>query len=141
MFKEVLNDKEYEDVRAIRDAVFIQEQGVSPDEEYDDNETHAHYIIGYNDAGDPIATARYRGVEEIAKIERVAVMKDYRGQGIGKELIQFLEQLAIKHGFSHFKLGAQIQAIPFYETLGYEAYGDIFMDANIPHRYMKKSIN
>ncbi|KIX90010.1 acetyltransferase [Staphylococcus microti] len=140
MFKQVTTEKEYQDVLAIREAVFIEEQGVSREEEIDQYETTAHYIIGYDTQGQPMATARYRGVDTTAKIERVAVMKGFRGKGIGKQLILALEQIASDNGYQHFKLGAQTHAIPFYESLGYEAYGDIFMDAGIPHRYMEKYI-
>ncbi|QLK85692.1 GNAT family N-acetyltransferase [Staphylococcus sp. 17KM0847] len=140
MFKEVTTKESYQDVLSIREAVFIEEQGVSRDEEIDEYESTAHYIIGYDSEGKPMATARYRSVDDTAKIERVAVMKAYRGQGIGKQLILALEQIAAQHGFSHFKLGAQTHAIPFYESLGYRVYGDTFMDAGIPHRYMSKTL-
>lgn len=141
MFKQVNNDLDYQHVRAIRETVFVKEQGVSPSEEYDEHELTAQYVIGYDTSGDPIATARYRGIGDTAKIERVAVLKNNRGQGIGKKLIQYIEKIASEQGYQHFKLGAQTHAIPFYEALGYVAYGDVFMDANIPHRYMKKTIN
>lgn len=140
MFKEVTTEQEYQDVLAIREAVFIDEQGVTREEEFDEYESSAHYFIGYDEDGKPMATARYRGVGSTAKVERVAVMKAYRGRGIGKQLIVALEQIAMEHGYQHFKLGAQTHAIPFYESLGYKAYGDIFMDAGIPHRHMEKYI-
>ena len=139
-FRQVTTDEEYKDVLAIREAVFIEEQGVSREEEIDQYEETAHYIIGYDAQGQAIGTARYRGIDTIAKIERVAVMKEFRGKGIGKQLILALEQIASDNGYQHFKLGAQTHAIPFYEALGYDAYGDIFMDAGIPHRYMEKHI-
>ncbi|MCS4486671.1 GNAT family N-acetyltransferase [Staphylococcus americanisciuri] len=140
MFKEVKTAQEYQDVLLIRETVFIEEQGVSREEELDEYEHTAHYIIGYDEEGQPIATARYRGIDDTAKIERVAVMKAYRGKGMGKKVIVAIEQMAIKHGYRHFKLGAQTHAIPFYESLGYQAYGQVFMDAGIPHRHMEKYI-
>lgn len=138
MIKKVETEHEYEDVLDIRKVVFVEEQGVSLEEEIDEFETTAQYMIAYNDDHQPIATARFRDVNGIAKIERVAVLKTERGQGTGRALMRALEQEAQRQGFHHFKLGAQTHAIPFYESLGYQAYGDQFLDAGIPHYYMEK---
>ncbi|ARJ51485.1 GNAT family N-acetyltransferase [Staphylococcus lutrae] len=140
MFKKVENEQEYQDVLKIRKTVFIQEQGVSEEEEIDKYEKTAHYFIAYNDAQQPVGTARYRDVDGSAKIERVAVLKSTRGQGIGKQLMQTLEEEAAQQGFRHFKLGAQTHAVPFYESLGYHTYGEEFMDAGMPHFNMEKHI-
>ena len=140
MIKKVETAREYEDVLDIRKIVFVEEQGVSLEEEIDEFETIAQYMIAYNDDHQPIATARFRDVNGIAKIERVAVLKSERGQGTGKALMRALEQEAQRQGFRHFKLGAQTHSIPFYESLGYQAYGNQFLDAGIPHYYMEKHL-
>jgi len=72
------------------------------------------------------------------KIGRIAVLSDYRGQGIGSSLVERCEKAAVEQGFTKVKLAAQLESIPFYEKLGYAFYGDIFLDAGIPHRNMKK---
>lgn len=131
MIKTVETEQEYQDVLIVRETVFIDEQGVSRDEEIDEHEHTAQYIIAYNDDQQPIATARFRHVEGSAKVERVAVLKSARGLGIGKQLMQYLEQVAYEQGHRHFKLGAQTHAIPFYESLGYHTYGEEFLDAGI----------
>lgn len=140
MIKKVETDQEYQDVLFVRETVFIHEQGVSREEEIDEYEHTAHYFIAYNDNQEPIATARFRNVEGSAKVERVAVLKSARGLGIGKQLMQYLEQEAHKQGYHHFKLGAQTHAIPFYESLGYHTYGEEFLDAGIPHFNMEKHL-
>ncbi|REI04145.1 GNAT family N-acetyltransferase [Staphylococcus felis] len=140
MFKVGTNRSIYRDALYIRKKVFIEEQGVSKAEEIDQYEDKCQYIVGYDDNHSPIATARYRLVNNIVKVERVAVMPAQRGQNIGQLLMQTLEKDAIAKGYHHFKLGAQLHAVPFYEKLGYHIDGDIFIDAGIPHYHMKKSV-
>ncbi|REH77977.1 GNAT family N-acetyltransferase [Staphylococcus felis] len=138
MFKVGTNRSIYRDALYIRKKVFIEEQGVSKAEEIDQYEDKCQYIVGYDDNHSPIATARYRLVNNIVKVERVAVMPAQRGQNIGQLLMQTLENDATAKGYHHFKLGAQLHAVPFYEKLGYHIDGDIFIDAGIPHYHMKK---
>ena len=140
MIKKVETNQEYNDALSIRKAVFIEEQQVPAEEEIDQFEDSATHFIAYDDHGQPLATARYREVKGIVKVERVAVAKNARGLGLGKKLITFLENEAIQQGYLEFKLGAQTHAVPFYESLGYTTYGEIFMDANIPHLNMYKKV-
>lgn len=140
MIKKVETEKEYVDALSIRKAVFIDEQQVPSEEEIDQFEQDATHFIAYHHDGQPLATARYRDVDGVVKVERVAVSKHARGLGLGKALITFLENEAQQQGYHEFKLGAQTHAVPFYEALGYRIYGDVFMDANIPHRLMYKKV-
>lgn len=126
----------------IRREVFIEEQGVSEAEEIDGLDAVCDHVL-YMAQGQAVATGRLRVVEESGvkwgKIERIAVRKTWRGQGLGKAIVEGLVALGQHpHQLRHFKLGSQCDAIPFYEKLGFEAYGDIFLDARIPHRMMKK---
>jgi predicted GNAT family N-acyltransferase len=74
----------------------------------------------------------------VAKIGRVAVCRSKRGMGIGKRLIAAIEDTLALEGVDHFILEAQTHALQFYACMGYEAYGEEFMDAGIPHFRMKK---
>lgn len=125
----------------IRVKVFVEEQAVSANEEIDDLDETTPLFIAYHE-GVPVATARLIFVDQtLAKIGRVAVLKEYRGQGIGKEMLLYLMQyLKQETDVKTVKLGAQCQAIPFYEKLGFEAFGDIYLDANIEHVDMKCQI-
>lgn len=128
---------------AIRRDVFIQEQGVSEAEEIDGLDATCEHLV-YLDGAQAVATGRLRTVSDEAgvlwgKIERIAVRKAWRGKGLGKIIVEGLVALGQEtQQLKHFKLGSQCEAIPFYEKLGFEAYGEEFLDARIPHRMMKK---
>ena len=95
----VNNQKMLEDCFYIRKKVFVEEQGVPEESEIDEYESESIHLIGY-DNGQPVATARIRPINETTvKIERVAVMKSHRGQGMGRMLMQAVESLAIDEGF------------------------------------------
>ena len=132
-------DAHLKDCLKIRTFVFVQEQNVSVEEEMDglDNEAD-HYLLWVRD--EPVATARVRLLSGVAKIERVAVLKSQRGKDIGRKLMEFIiSDLKQNPAIQTLKLGAQVQVIPFYERLGFMAYGDEFMDAGIRHRWMKRT--
>ncbi len=120
----------------VRGQVFILEQAVSWEEEFDswdDSATHFNAILD----GVVVGAARlYKN-----KVGRVAVLSPYRSLGIGKALMQAIERYAKKQGLTTLELGAQIQVQGFYERLGYEPYGERFMDANIEHIMMRKKVN
>jgi len=124
----------------IREQVFIVEQRVPPDMERDEHDSDALHFIALAD-GRPVATARVvlRDNGASAKIGRVAVCRSHRGFGIGKLLMAAIESAPDLTRVRHFMLDAQTHALQFYLRLGYEAYGEEFMDAGIPHRHMKKS--
>lgn len=140
MFKVVENHTELEQAYDIRKKVFVNEQGVPVENELDNYEEVATHIIGYDMDNIPIATARFRPFDEGVKIERVAVIKEQRKSGIGKVLMCFIEQVAQQSGYEKLILNAQIQAQPFYDNLGYTPIGEIFMEENIEHIKMTKSL-
>ena len=121
----------------IRSIVFVEEQHVPAIEEIDVLDEHTPLYVAYV-AGEPVATARLIVVDdELVKVGRVAVLKQHRGQGIGQEMMrQLMTIIKDEMKQTKVKLGAQCQVIPFYETLGFEAYGPVFLDANIEHRDM-----
>ncbi len=91
------------------------------------------HVLAWNEQGRPIGTAR---MQEDGKIGRMAVLKPWRGRGVGRALLQALLSEARSRGLTSVYLAAQIQAIGFYEKHGFQATGDIFLDAGIPHRSM-----
>lgn len=123
---------------AIREAVFIHEQNVPPDLEMDEYDAMAtHFLLRDND-GTPLATARLLDKAGVAKIGRVAVLKDSRGRGLGLLLMRAVLDEARRRGFREAVLDSQTYAIPFYERLGFVAEGDEFDDAGIPHFRMRR---
>lgn len=123
----------------IRRIVFVQGQDVPEDLEVDGlDEGCVHALVRLD--GDPVGTARMREVDGVAKVERVAVLAERRGLGLGRALMDVLEAEAVRQGLPRAKLHAQTAVIPFYERLGYTAYGEVFMDAGIPHRAMVKPL-
>jgi len=125
-----------EAVSHVRIDVFINEQGVPADLEFDNDDLSClHLVIFQNSA--PIATGR---MQDDGHIGRIAVKKAYRHQKIGTQVMQFFINYAKEHAYSRLYLGAQLQAIGFYETLGFTVYGEIFLDANIEHKMMKLSL-
>ncbi|AGX03507.1 MULTISPECIES: GNAT family N-acetyltransferase [Bacillaceae] len=136
--KKAVEQQEIEDVYNIRRIVFIDEQQVPEEEEYDEFEKEAVHIILYDDSHLPAAAGRYRVVDGVGKAERICVLKDSRKIGAGKAVMDKIEELAREQELPAVKLNAQTQAIPFYSKLGYEVVSEEFMDAGIPHRTMKK---
>lgn len=128
-------------VFAIRRKVFVDEQQVPPEEEIDEYEEEATHFLACV-GGEPAGAARMRWKDEkTAKAERVAVLSHFRGTGVGRELMQAIEKEAQANNARSIQLSAQTHAQPFYKRLGYEAYGDVFLDAGIEHIAMKKQLN
>lgn len=140
MFKIVKNSTELEQAFKIRQEVFVTEQGVPLENELDNYEEVATHIIGYDNENMPIATARFRPYDNGVKVERVAVLSNQRKTGTGKSLMLFIQQAAQELGYNELILNAQTQAQHFYERLGYSPIGDVFMEENIEHIKMTKSL-
>ncbi|MEM9394058.1 MAG: GNAT family N-acetyltransferase [Pseudomonadota bacterium] len=135
--REITGPGELELCRAIRRDVFIEEQNVSEAEEWDGRDSSARHLLAF-DGGAPVGTARLRVVEDFGKIERVCVRATARGTGAGRALMQAaLALLRTDPALLGAKLGSQTHAIPFYEGLGFTAFGPVYDDAGIPHRDMK----
>ncbi|WP_101067534.1 GNAT family N-acetyltransferase [Roseovarius salinarum] len=125
---------------ALRRRVFIEEQGVSPDEERDGRDDAAHHLLATLD-GRPVGCARILIKGDTGKIGRVCVLPEHRGTGLGAALIRAcLDHLRKLGGVSRAALGAQTHALAFYENLGFTAHGPVFDDAGIPHRAMERAL-
>lgn len=137
----VQDENTFDSIKAIRKIVFVDEQHVDPEIEYDEydslNRDDVIHLIA-TIKGKPVGTLRLIKEGNKLTVGRVAVLKYHRNQGIGKKLMLYAEKYACNNGFESLSLGAQLTAIPFYEKSGYSAYGDIFLDADIEHRMMVK---
>jgi len=121
-------------VFAIREEVFVQEQCVKREEEYDRFEDESTHYIAFDDEK-PVATARWRETEKGVKLERFAVLKPYRRKGFGEAILQEVLK-DVKPLKKKIYLHAQLTAVPFYERNGFEKEGDVFEEANILHYRM-----
>ncbi|MFD0829612.1 GNAT family N-acetyltransferase [Neobacillus sp. M.A.Huq-85] len=137
--KIVENEKELEDAFSVRRTVFIDEQNVPEEEEIDQHEKEATHFVLYHE-GSPIGAGRFRLVDGFGKVERICILKQARGTGAGKAIMNGIEDFARKKGIQKLKLNSQTHAIPFYGRLGYEVVSEEFMDAGIPHKTMVKKI-
>ncbi len=121
-------------MRSVRTAVFLIEQQVPEDEEWDDMDPLCVHALALDARGTAIGTGR---LAPDGKIGRMAVLKDWRGAGVGTALLQFLVQMARRRGLAGCHMNAQSHAVPFYTRHGFQVYGDEFMEAGIPHRSMR----
>ena len=125
---------------ALRLAVFVEEQGISHDDEFDDLDATATHLLAEQD-GKAIGTARLVFLDDTVKLGRICVLPEARGTGVGRALIA--EGIALgkaRHGITRAYLSAQTNVIPFYESLGFRAYGEVYDDAGIPHQDMERSV-
>ena len=138
---------------AIRRSVFIEEQGFTDAEEWDDLDAQAVQLVirdsaatsapgnGPDDAPTAIATARLLRDGSTGKIGRIAVLKSHRGQGLGAALVRFgIAHFRETPGITRVYLSAQDHALPFYESLGFNAYGPGYLDGTVPHRDMELTL-
>jgi predicted GNAT family N-acyltransferase len=135
--KIVESNEEKEQAFHVRTVVFVDEQKVSIEEEIDEHEDEAIHFIGYEDKS-PIAASRLRWVDNYGKLERICILKNYRGKSYGSQLIKAMEAKVTSKGYTQTKLNAQTRAIDFYKQHGYQVVSDEFLDAGIPHVTMTK---
>ena len=123
-------------LKNIREKVFIQEQKVTPQLEWDGMDEKAIHFLVFNDKA-AIGCARAIVIKDHMQLGRMAVLKEYRGQGIGGALIEKAMTIAKLNQLSAIYISAQCHAIDFYKKFGFEVKSDIYLDAEIPHRDMK----
>ena len=127
----------------IRRAVFVSEQGVPPELEADEYDKPGapcdHYLLMCDK--NPVGAFRVLLDEgAAAHIGRLCILKEYRGRGYGRAALEFAANTYGKRGYAELLLGAQCHAIPFYEKCGFTVISDVYDDAGIPHRKMKKQL-
>ena len=138
--KIVTTEEELQQAYHVRKTVFVEEQNVPIEEEIDHLEEESTHFIVTNEDNEPIGAGRFRVVDSYGKVERICVLAEARTSGVGRALMEAIEQYANSQEIEITKLNAQVQAIPFYESLGYAIISDEFLDAGIPHRTMKKRL-
>lgn len=125
------------DSKEIRRKVFIEEQKVPEELEYDEYDISSMHLIAY-EGEKAVATSRLAFVEGHYKIGRVAVLKEERGKRYGDYVVRAMLGKAFEDGIEEVYVGAQIQARGFYETIGFKAINEeIYDEAGIPHVMMK----
>ena len=121
-------------LRAVRETVFMREQGVSAELEWDGLDEGCRHVLAINPQGDAIGCGR---ITPGAHIGRMAVLPEWRGRKVGSAILEALLGEARRLGFAEVELIAQVQALPFYRRFGFEEEGEEFMDADMPHRKMR----
>lgn len=139
--KQVNYSEEISAIKAIRIQVFQEEQKVSEELEFDGLDECSIQLLAYLDSK-PVGTARIRDVgEQTAKIERLAVLSEARGNGVGKKLMKTALEIVASGDYKTVVVNAQVYVKKLYQQLGFEQIGDIFEEANIPHVKMIKKIS
>ncbi|GAA4845117.1 GNAT family N-acetyltransferase [Kitasatospora terrestris] len=143
-------DERLEQVRAVRREVFVEEQAVPEELEYDAYDATSVHLLALGEDGAPLGTGRLiHGPQALeltggkggrVLLGRLAVVKAARGTGLGARLVRAIEQAGREHGGTELELHAQVQALGFYERLGYTAEGPVYDDAGIPHRTMTRTL-
>ena len=129
-----------ENVRHIREEVFVKEQGVLPEEDFDGSDRHCESVV-LTVENKGVATGRITiGSRGEALIGRIACLKEERGKGYGALVVKELIRRCKEKGFDRVYVHSQTRAKGFYKKLGFEEYGDVYMEAGIPHINMKKDI-
>ena len=133
---------------AVRHTVFVDEQGVPVELERDDRDVDADHLVAVVD-GRTVGAVRlvveppgFEGVltehGPVGHLGRLAVLAEARGTGLGARLVRAVETRAAERGLRLVSLGSQTHAVGFYERLGYQAYGQEFDDAGLPHLHMSR---
>ena len=131
-------ERDLPDLRAVRETVFVVEQQVPVEEEWDALDPASVHVIARDDHGRPIGTGR---LTPERKIGRMAVLREWRGRGVGDAMLRtLLEQARARH-WPGVSLNAQLAAIPFYQRAGFDIEGEEFIEAGIRHRAIGRGCN
>jgi len=137
-----MNYKKYnelnDDIIKIRTAVFIEEQGF--ENEFDEIDKACFHIVLY-DNEKPVATCRYFKDRNTFYIGRVAIIKEYRGKHLGKEIMRIAEYEIKSLNAKQIEVSAQVRVKDFYKKLGYKEVGEIYLDEFLEHIRMVKMLS
>lgn len=133
--KRVVDEAEFKEALELRYQVFVDEQGVPRNLERDDDDLVANHVL-VQDNGKTVGCGRIVIKEDYGKIGRIAVAKSSRKQGVGTMVCQELIEIAKEKGYKKVKLHAQLNSKGFYKRIGFQEFGDKFMEAGIPHIMM-----
>lgn len=129
---------DFTSIRLVREAVFIDEQRVPRELEFDDRDPKCHHVLALDGAA-PVGTGRL-DLDYGGKVGRVAVLATYRRSGVGIAVMQRLHEVARAQRQPHLWCHAQLTAVPFYERLGYLRSGPVFVEAGIDHVRMEYTL-
>jgi predicted GNAT family N-acyltransferase len=129
--------RDREALQQVRRAVFVVEQGFPEHEEWDSADLTCVHVLILEGKRDAVGTGR---LEATGKIGRLAVLKAYRGLGLGSELLEWLVGQARRQGFESVYLHAQLHALPFYLSHGFVLQGSVFDEAGVPHQRMSRKL-
>ncbi len=124
-------------LKAVREAVFIQEQGIPPALEWDEFDSCCRHALALSHQGDAIGCGR---MFKDGHIGRIAVLPVWRKRKVGTAIVEALLEYARAHDYPQVDVDAQTYAIPFYQGLEFVQQGEVFMDAGLPHIKMKLSL-
>jgi predicted GNAT family N-acyltransferase len=124
------------EAKRIRFAVFVEEQGVPAEIELDDMDTHCLHALAF-EGDEAVGTGR---LLPDGHIGRMAVVKAWRGRGVGGALLRRLVEAARERGDREALLSAQVHALGFYRGHGFTPYGDVYHEAGIPHQAMRLTL-
>lgn len=137
VYRFVVDEADLKAAFDVRQQVFVEEQGISRELEYDGLDNEAIHML-VMDGGNVIGTARVRFLaDNQAKIERMAILKPFRRKGIGRGIISFLIAESKRRRVKHVILHAQHDVLPFYRSCGFEEVGGPFWEAGIKHLKMQ----
>lgn len=137
--RETHDDAELRAAVALRHAVFVEEQGISPHDEDDGRDADAVHLIAV-EGSDVVATCRLLREGRTVKLSRLAVAPEARRRGLASRLLAAAELRAHELGGRRIALAAQTYAVGLYERAGYTARGERFVDAGIEHLTMDKAL-
>jgi predicted GNAT family N-acyltransferase len=130
-------EKSEGEIRSIRDAVFGLEQKVHRTLDWDGKDSRCTHVLAIAPDGNPIGTGR---MQPDGRIGRLAVLKPWRGRGVGRGMLEALVEEARALGLSEVHLHAQVHAMDFYRRCGFRKAGLEFMEAGIRHIHMTKTL-
>ncbi|MCK8680453.1 MULTISPECIES: GNAT family N-acetyltransferase [Streptomyces] len=150
LVREAVTEEDRRAAFAVRREVFVGEQGVPEEIEYDALDATAVHVVALGPDGTPLgagrllfgsdAVARTGGAEGVGSLGRLAVTRAARGLGLGAALVRAVEEAARARGLTAVDLHAQTHALGFYLRLGYQAYGEEYLEAGIPHQAMRRPL-
>ena len=130
-------EADFDDLRAVREQVFVVEQAVPREDEIDELDPKSRHVLARDAEGRAIGTGRLAPTQAIG---RVAVLADWRGRGVGAAIMRVLIEQAQALGYPSVDLHAQTHALAFYAALGFIAEGERFMECGIEHQTMRLAI-
>ncbi|MEQ9467799.1 MAG: GNAT family N-acetyltransferase [Ekhidna sp.] len=127
---------------AIREEVFVVEQQVATDEEFDEFEDESHHFVALDENDNPVGSARWRYTDKGIKLERFTAKKSMRGKGVGTAIVQtVLDDISEKaESGTYLYMHAQLPAVPLYLKFGFQTKGDQFDECGIMHYLMWREL-